>query len=67
MLASDLHREIEGVETDMDEAKIVSAFKALAVKYYDDVVGLRARIQSHNLPVGDAIDDYYRMLSSIKL
>ncbi|MCK4269451.1 MAG: BREX system P-loop protein BrxC [Methanogenium sp.] len=66
MQASDLHREIEGVETDMNEAKIVSAFKALATKYYDSVVELRAWIRSHNLHVGDTVDDYFEMLSSIK-
>ncbi|MDI6719893.1 MAG: BREX system P-loop protein BrxC [Methanomicrobiales archaeon] len=64
--ASDLHREIEGVEVDIDEAKIVSAFKALAAKYYDDVLELRTRIRSYILPVGDVVDDYFDQLSSIK-
>jgi len=64
--ASDLHRDIEGVEIDIDEAKIVSAFKVLATKYYDDVLELRARIQSFNLPAKDIVDDYFEQLSSIR-
>ena len=64
--ASDLHREIEGTEIDIEEARIVTAFKDLAEKYYDDVLELRTRIHSHNLPVGDVIDNYFSQISSIK-
>jgi len=64
--ASDLHRDIEGVEIDIEEAKIVSAFKVLVAKYYDDVLELKTRIHSHNLPVGDIADSYFNQLSAIK-
>ncbi len=64
--ASDLHREIEGSEIDIEEAKIVTAFKALAEKYYDDVLELKTRVHSHDLPVGDVIDNYFDQISSIK-
>jgi len=64
--ASDLYREIEGVEVDIDEARIASAFKAFATKYYDDVLELRVRSQSLNLPVKDIVDDYFDQLSSLK-
>ena len=61
-----LFRSIDGSEIDIEEARIVTAFKALAEKYYDDVLELRTRVHSHDLPVGDVIDNYFDQISTIK-
>ncbi|WP_319580758.1 BREX system P-loop protein BrxC [uncultured Methanospirillum sp.] len=63
---SDLHREMTGVELDIDEVKIAAGFVELANKEYDGVVGLAATIRSYKLPHLEDVENLKVMLQAIR-
>jgi len=64
--AADLYEEITGEEVDIDEAKIVAAFKDLASRDYGLVVSLKALIESNRLPVEEEISEYHNQVEYIR-
>jgi len=63
---SDLHRDMTGVELDIDEVKIAAGFVELANKEYDGVVALAAMIRSNRLPHLEEVETLKTMLMAIR-